>query len=210
MKHLTTIVLLALLTLVPMACGSGDDGNKLGQEGEDCASEADCEAGLECKISKCTKDEIVPDGDTDEIVTDGDTTETLVWQNLSSDSKMSWQEAKDYCNILELDNNNDWYLPNIDELRSLISGCPATEAGGSCNVALNDCMDKTCKDTACDGCEWNDTDCYWSAEMDGVCGDYWTSSSAANTDDEAWHISFGNGYVYLADTTVKYYVRCVR
>ena len=58
--------------------------------------------------------------DTKEIVTDGDT--CLQWQD-NADAKTvrkTWSEAIEYCENLSLGGYDDWRLPNINELRSIV------------------------------------------------------------------------------------------
>jgi hypothetical protein len=43
----------------------------------------------------------------------------LMWQDTSS-SEMSYEEAEGYCTNLKLDGFKDWYLPTIDELKSIV------------------------------------------------------------------------------------------
>ena len=46
----------------------------------------------------------------------------LEWQDDSAakSNKMTWQDAIDYCQELNLDGHSDWYLPNIKELQSIV------------------------------------------------------------------------------------------
>lgn len=54
-----------------------------------------------------------------EIVTDSNT--GLQWQDDAIGSTTSWQDAINYCeNDLSLGGHNDWRLPNIKELTSLV------------------------------------------------------------------------------------------
>ncbi len=49
-----------------------------------------------------------------------DTVSKLEWQDNEIGSQTTWQGAIDRCEALVLDGHNDWRLPNINELKSLI------------------------------------------------------------------------------------------
>ncbi len=67
-------------------------------------------------LSSLSLAEFTRDGD---IVTD--TISKLQWQDNAIGSKMEWQKAIDYCeNTLTLGGHNDWRLPNINELKSIV------------------------------------------------------------------------------------------
>ncbi len=55
-----------------------------------------------------------------EVVSDNKT--GLEWQdnNDSNGTVRTWQEAIDYCEALSLEAHDDWRLPNINELKTLI------------------------------------------------------------------------------------------
>lgn len=44
----------------------------------------------------------------------------LEWQKKTSNTPVNWQNALAYCENLSLDYQNDWRLPNIRELKSLV------------------------------------------------------------------------------------------
>ena len=44
----------------------------------------------------------------------------LTWQREGSSKKMTWSDAKEYCINLLLGGYDDWRLPNIDELKSIV------------------------------------------------------------------------------------------
>ncbi len=149
-----------------------------------------------------------------------DSSSGLTWQNPPADSTMSWEDAKDYCANLSLDGNNDWRLPSISELRSLIRGCPDTETGGNCNIDDDGCLEWLCRDDSCTGCFNNDgpaNGCYWPDEMEGPCSysKYWSSSPVEDHADYAWGVYFDlgefiYGIVYRAGIYYREDVRCVR
>ena len=56
--------------------------------------------------------------DTTQIVTDSNT--GLEWQDDAIGSTMTWQSAIDYCEGLSLDGFEDWRLPNINELKTIV------------------------------------------------------------------------------------------
>ena len=70
-----------------------------------------------------------------------DETSGLVWQDPPRDSVgtgVDFWAAADYCAGL---GDGGWRLPDINELRSLIRGCPATELGGECAISDPECLD---------------------------------------------------------------------
>jgi hypothetical protein len=145
-----------------------------------------------------------------------DTASGLTWQNPSAKDTMTWQEADDYCNNMSLGGYDDWRLPIINELRSLIRGCAGTITGGSCGIT-DSCLSSSteCWDNSCRGCEDGKgpaNGCYWPNEMGGNCGGYWSYSTRAGPDGVAWAIYFNEGYVLDGDKGYPslYGVRCVR
>ena len=54
---------------------------------------------------------------------DGTVTDTatgLMWQKDTQGGQMDWDSAITYCENLSLAGHSDWYLPDLDELKSLI------------------------------------------------------------------------------------------
>ncbi|MBM4355849.1 MAG: DUF1566 domain-containing protein, partial [Deltaproteobacteria bacterium] len=126
----------------------------------------------------------------------------------------SWENAKSHCSRLVLDGGG-WRLPTIGELRSLIRGCPATEAGGSCSVKKGACLARSCRDDSCNGCGnfgGPANGCYWPHYIQGACTLYWSSSPVGDDDGYAWHVFFNSGLVYDGYFFVSSGspVRCVR
>jgi len=160
----------------------------------------------------------------------------LTWQMPSAVRVMSWQEAIDYCAALYLEGDG-WRLPNIDELRTLVRGCPATAPGGSCGVSES-CLefytcfidDPTGTTSSCNGCM--DGGCNWDPalfyEGESSCQPhYWSSSTyhavlpltGEPTEEDgraAWTLSYGGALVGFSDKSAGMMglgplrVRCVR
>jgi len=145
---------------------------------------------------------------------DSSSSSGLTWQDPPSSDYMFWDDATTYCENLSFDGHDDWRLPTIDELRSLIRGCDATVTGGACN-ATDDCLDLACRNDPCGGCDKlagpASDGAYWPDGMSGAIDWYWSSSPVADDDYNAWYVDFYNGVVYNSyyGTNVGL-VRCVR
>jgi len=65
----------------------------------------------------------------------------------------NWLDAKAYCDGLVWGDppRDDWRLPTISELRTLVRGCPGTMTGGSC--AYTDACREDCWEGDCWGCD---------------------------------------------------------
>ena len=125
-----------------------------------------------------------------------------IWSGVSK-KVMDWDSAKQYCAGLKEGNENDWRLPNIDELRTLIQKCPQTETGGMCGVAENCLSQSSCQNTACMGCESKD-----GHNKLGDKGFFW-SSSISPDNNNAWYIDFTYASVHSHSKSEKH-VRCIR
>jgi Protein of unknown function (DUF1566) len=105
----------------------------------------------------------------------------LRWQNPTDLEKTDWKGSKEYCQNLDFEGKEDWYLPNIDELRTL--------------------ADKTRTPKiikAFSNIDSLDHNYFWSSEYE----------SSKRT--HAWSINFKDDKNYNTNRSVKLYVRCVR
>ncbi len=141
-----------------------------------------------------------------------DTVTGYTWQDTPAGDTMTWQGAIDYCNNLRFDGHSDWRLPTISELRSLIRGCPATEAGGSCGVTDSCLSYSSCWNDPCSGCSGGGPagGCYWPDGMKGPCSYYWSSSEREDLSYNAWFVGFNAGSVDSYGKVNRNDVRCVR
>ncbi len=97
-----------------------------------------------------------------DIVTDSTT--NLQWQDDAIGSQMAWEVAITYCEALELDTLDDWRLPNINELKSII--------------------DRSNLDPAIvDGFDYTSSDYYWSSTThEGYKNNAWSANfNSGNT-----------------------------
>ncbi len=121
-----------------------------------------------------------------EIVSDSVT--ELQWQDddIVASTERTWIEAIDYCeNTLTLGGHDDWRLPNIKELLSIVDRSRH-------NPAI---------DTSSNGFQNYSSNFYWSSTTYVFPG--WT--------DYAWVLDLGNGYSSsYGSKSYNNYVRCVR
>jgi hypothetical protein len=135
----------------------------------------------------------------------------LTWQNPPSDVRMD--DPVTYCATLSHDGLTDWRVPTIDELRTLVRGCSATEPSGSCNVEEAGCLALACRDATCAGCAGNAgpaKGCYWPDGLKGECASTWSSSLVEDNEPHAWHVDFTSGGVNCPVCYTFHFTRCVR
>ncbi|MDI7269494.1 MAG: DUF1566 domain-containing protein, partial [Myxococcota bacterium] len=115
----------------------------------------------------------------------------LVWQGCAagnpgtscseSPAIRTWQAALDYCEDLNWAGRTDWYLPDVDELASIVD-----------DHRTNPSIDPV-------------------AFPDTPANYFWSSSSYSGSSSYAWYVNFSYGYVYDHDKTYSNnVVRCIR
>ena len=185
------------------------------REGSACVWDP-CPGGQRREGGRCVSPPAVPAGGL--AACDGgryDAASRLCWQDPPPEQPYTWQQAIDYCAGLSLGGHGagEWRLPTIGELRSLIRGCAATQAGGSCPVG-DSCLGIGCRREAGSSCENlrgpGTGGCYWPEGMRGTCSYYWSSSSYAGSASYAWDVYFSSGGVNGHGKAYTYYVRCAR
>jgi len=145
------------------------------------------------------------------------------WQETPTGGTMNWSAAVTHCQNLDLAGTG-WRLPNISELRTLVRGCGAIEAYGSCEVqdACATCgAGEVCLTAAC----WTDAECnpsvctngggpagcYWPQQLGGTCvNPCWSSSSVESDTYYKWLVDFSDGYVDSMGQDIGNEARCVR
>jgi len=107
---------------------------------------------------------------------------TIVWQDTKETMKIrkDWYEAQKYCVDLILQGHDDWRLPSIKELQSLVDLTRYRPA---------------IKDTI---------------HNISVLTYYWSSTPLVNNSKKAWYVFYKYGESYYGDKKDKYAVKCVR
>lgn len=92
----------------------------------------------------------------------------LMWTTNANHGSKSWDDAIDYCNSYSLAGYNDWRLPNINELHSLID------------------------------LSWSDPALPDGHPFTGVqLVHYWSSTTQAHYPNNAWYVGIDDGYVNI-------------
>jgi hypothetical protein len=138
-------------------------------------------------------------------------TTNLLWEVTPSIPSAKWQAAIDACGASRLCGQSDWRLPTITELRSLIDGCPGTEAADSC--VTERCASTSCVDNMeCLGCA-NDAgpqEGFYCVPGLRDLGIAWSSTTITDIPANAWLVHFRTGGFIGVSKEVEYSVRCVR
>lgn len=134
----------------------------------------------------------------------------LVWQDPPLWDLLIWMQANDYCDLLDNGGYDDWRLPDVDELQSLVRGCPGA---ADCGVDDPECLEAGCNEGSnCAGCEdWEGPTadgCYWVSSLDGWCEVYWSRSVAGV--DRYWTVDYIQAKTRTDDLGFANAVRCIR
>ncbi len=116
----------------------------------------------------------------------------LNWQQADSDSKLSWLDAKTYCDDFSLGDKNDWRLPTKEELKSLVVCTEGKE------TPLPD--GQTCSSG------------YTSPTISSQfsCEQYFYWTSTEKTPGVMYYVEFLSGRATSYSSSEPFYVRCVR
>ena len=122
----------------------------------------------------------------------------LMWESAPSGGSGYWSNMKEHCSSLSLANHSDWRMPNIDEIRSLIRGCPATAFNSSqCNIKEGGCLASSCKDDSCAGCPIGEgpAEGYYRPDEVDLGGSFYWSTSLEPDYGSVWGVQFDMGVV---------------
>ncbi len=206
-----------VVEIVENPTGAADgDGEIDGDEDADPDMEPETDGDLEpeAEIEQDVEPETESDGDM-EIPPDPENTwedpaAGLEWQDALSPAVMAWDEAEDYCTGLAWAERDDWFLPTIDELRTLVRGCTETQPGGYCAVST-DCAELSCWAALdCLACSSSDT-CYWDSELADACETaFWSATELSDDEYYAWVLSYRDAGLVNENKSSLRAVRCAR
>lgn len=123
-------------------------------------------------------------GSSADFVDNGDGTVTdnitgLMWQK-DGFTQRDWEGALSYCENLSLVGYNDWRLPDVNELQSIVD-----------YTAYNPSIDQ-------------------AYSPNTVPSNYWSSTPCTSRNHKAWNVNFGSGSVSYYGKTDIFYARAVR
>jgi hypothetical protein len=125
-----------------------------------------------------------------------DSASGLLWEVTPSNGSSDWAPAIDKCAALTLCGHDDWRLPTISELRTLVRGCASTQTGGSCSIS-DACLTRSCDVNCetCDGIQGPSDGNFWPPELMGNSGYAWSSSTVSDDTKSAWIAYFLFGWI---------------
>lgn len=136
-------------------------------------------------------------------------TEGRCWEKVPPDTYQTYSDAVARCEALVLDSHDDWRLPNINELRYLIDGCPTA----GCGLYDPSCLYEWCADD-CVTCPLGGGPtggCYWRDGLGGACESYWSSSPRLGEPGSAhWRVGFSSSSTLAYGDANVLLSRCVR
>jgi hypothetical protein len=213
------------------SCGDCDDGFSCVDGGCQCAPQCEgkqcgpdgcgnlcgvCDGGCDCGDDGTCQP---PAGSVLQNACDGtlhDPVTGLEWPWGFLGSK-DFPDARALCDNLATGGHDDWRLPTIDELRSLVVGCPATATDGPCPIH-DACTSVACDGPDCAGCTAGAGPGPDGRYLDGafkpsVEAQFWSVTRIEANEAPAFVVEFDTArvhwYVTTADVSYKG-VRCVR
>jgi hypothetical protein len=136
----------------------------------------------------------------------------LTWQAEVTSGYVDHEAAVAFCDGLVLEGADDWRLPTISELRTLVVGCEGSEDGVACPVT-DECSWIACQTEDCYACEHGPgpaDGCYGNPELSDSCEYLWSSTLVADEFDRAWAVGFPSAFVYKPRVWYAFHARCVR
>ena len=108
----------------------------------------------------------------------------LMWQDEKQNFEGTWEQAQEYCKLVNLAGYKDWRLPTRVELLSIVD---KSRYKTTLNMAFK-----------------------YIADADYLSHFYWSSTKSADVSSFAWYVYFATGVVGWDDVSGRSFVRCVR
>jgi len=139
-----------------------------------------------------------------------DAVNSLCWELSPPTTAIIYVDAEARCSTLVLDGSNDWRVPDINELQTLVQGC----ATPGCGVHDPGCLYEYCDDS-CPVCSLyggsGPGGCYWNVVFGADCGYFWSSSAVVGVAYNAhWLIGFPSASFLAYGDANTLRVRCAR
>ncbi len=139
----------------------------------------------------------------------------ICWEQTAQDTLMNETDAEVYCSSLELAGHDNFRVPTISELRTLVTGCPDTMPDGACQIGedstISDWNQQVCELSCDDNQGPGEDGCYLdNPALKGPCGEY--SSSTSPNGGDIWILDFSSADIGTRGRSneQKQYIRCVR
>ena len=138
---------------------------------------------------------------------------TVEWEKEGSydyESRLTWEKALDYCKNLKEGGHNDWRMPNIDELRTLVTSDSDVASGGPCRISekSGNLSEKDFNHDDCDNPDWEEEVNIYSRFGDSAV--FWSSSAVSGDAKYVWSVNFYRGNIIKDEKSSWGSVRCVR
>lgn len=131
------------------------------------------------------------------------------WQYGGSATKMNWQATIDYCTNLVEGGHDDWHLPAIEELKSIIYCSNGTQVTGG--AYYNTTYSGAIHPWACrDGNSASYASPTIDPSFESYAAFFWSATPGTGDPNGAWGVDFGTGFVAGSGKVGLGYARCVR
>ena len=136
----------------------------------------------------------------------------VTWARAPAGQTLPFDKAQARCEALTLDGHDDWVLPSVEAIRSLIRDCPTTVTGGACKVSSL-CAEPGCFGEPCFGCAFLKGErrgCYWPDALGRDCDWVWSSTEVAGRPGFVWFADYPYGFVLPISKDYEMGAWCVR